>query len=178
CRLHFVRAADFADHDDGIGIRIFVEHLEDVHVLEPVDGIATNAHGRRLPQPEFGDLGNGFISERARTADYTNAALAVNMTGHDADLDFVGRDQARADGSKQQRLLVFSTHAISQGQHVTHLYAFRDADDEVQVGIHRFPDGVSRPGRRYVNDGNRCPGCIAGVFHGTINGDALEIFAG
>jgi hypothetical protein len=46
-RVGFVRAADFADHDDRFGIRMVVEHAHDADVLQAVDRAATDADCRR-----------------------------------------------------------------------------------------------------------------------------------
>jgi hypothetical protein len=101
----FIGTADFADHDHGIGVGVVVEGLHHVDVLETVDRVATNAHGGGLAQADFGQHGHGFVRQRARTRHHTDAALAVNVARHDADLDFVGRDDAGAVGAQQQRLL-------------------------------------------------------------------------
>jgi hypothetical protein len=45
CGFRFVGPADFADHDDRIGIRIGVEQAHDVDMLQAVDRIAADAHG-------------------------------------------------------------------------------------------------------------------------------------
>src|SRR5690606_22775901 len=70
--VHFVRAANFTDHHNGIGVRIFVEHLEHVDVLQAVDGVATNTHGGRLAKAKFSQLSNCFVRERTGTADHAD----------------------------------------------------------------------------------------------------------
>src|SRR5690606_3223090 len=84
--VDFVRPANLADHDDGVGVGVLVEHLEHIDVLQAVDGIAADAHGTGLAQAKLGDLCHGFIGQRAGTADDADAALAVDVAGHDADL--------------------------------------------------------------------------------------------
>jgi hypothetical protein len=49
-RVGLVRAADLADHDDRIGVRIVVEQAHDVDVLQAVDRVAADAD-RRLDWP-------------------------------------------------------------------------------------------------------------------------------
>ena len=66
-RFGFVGSANFADHDHGIGVGIFVESAHHVDVLQAVDGVATNTDRRRLAQTDFGQLCHGFISQSART---------------------------------------------------------------------------------------------------------------
>jgi hypothetical protein len=65
----FVRAADFANHDDGVGVRIVVEGLHHVDVLQAIDRVATDADGAGLAQADFGQLRHGFIRQRAGAAD-------------------------------------------------------------------------------------------------------------
>src|SRR5690606_17796540 len=57
----FVGAANFTDHDNGVGVGIFVEHLQYVDVLQTIDGVTTNADGRRLAQAQLGQLSHGFV---------------------------------------------------------------------------------------------------------------------
>ncbi len=178
----FVRAADLADHDDRIGIGVVVERPHDVDVLETVDRVATDAHRAALAQPEFGDLRHRLVSERARARDDADATLAVNVSGHDADLDFIGRNQAGTVRPEQQGLLatgrLLVLHAVAHQQHVLHGNALGDADRQIEIGLHRLPDGGSRACRGHIDDGNRgARGCL-GVGHGAVNGNALEIFAG
>src|SRR5690606_9274348 len=44
--FRLVGTADFADHDDGIGVGVVVEGLHHVNVLEAVDGVTTDTDGR------------------------------------------------------------------------------------------------------------------------------------
>ena len=60
-----VGSADFANHDDGVGIGVVVKGAHHVDVLEAIDGVATNTNCRRLAQTDFGQLRHGFIGERA-----------------------------------------------------------------------------------------------------------------
>src|SRR5690606_31376666 len=115
---------------------------------------------------------------RAGTADYADTTLARDVTGHDADLELVGRNETGAVGAQQQGLLVFSAHAVAHHQHVTDGDAFRDADDQVQVGVDRFPDGVSCACGRHVDDGDRRPGFGLRFLDGGIDRHTFEVLAG
>src|SRR5215213_8944816 len=95
-RVGLVGAADLADHDHRVGARIVVEELHHVDVLEPVDRIAADADRARLAEADLRELRDRLVGERAGAADDADPALPVNVPGHDADLDLVGRDQARA----------------------------------------------------------------------------------
>ena len=48
CSVDFVRSADFADHDDGIGVGVVVKQLEHINVLQAIDWIATDTNSTRL----------------------------------------------------------------------------------------------------------------------------------
>ena len=50
-------AADLADHDDRLGLRVVVEHLQHVDVLKPVDRVAADADAGRLPEAELASAG-------------------------------------------------------------------------------------------------------------------------
>ena len=105
-----VAAADLADHHHGVGVRIVVEQLEHVDVLQAVDRVAADADRGRLPEAELGELPDRFVGERSRARHDADAALLVDVAGHDADLDLVGRDDAGTVGAEQQRLLPL--HAV------------------------------------------------------------------
>ncbi len=51
-------------------------------------------------EADLGELGDRFVGQRAGARDDTDASLAVDVTGHDADLDFVRRDQTGAVGAE------------------------------------------------------------------------------
>src|SRR3989344_2328484 len=178
----FVRAADLANHDDGIGVRVVVERLHDVDVLEAVDRVTADAHGAGLTQAEFGQLSHGFVRQRAGARDHADATLAVDVAGHDADLDLFGRDQAGAVGAQQQGLLAagrfLGLHLVAHHQHVAHGDAFGDGDDQVQVGLDGFPDGVSGTSGRHVDDGHGGAGLLRRFLHRSVDGDVRELLAG
>ena len=50
----------------------------------------------RLAEAEVRELPDGFVGERAAAAHDADGALLVDVAGHDADLAFLGRDDAGA----------------------------------------------------------------------------------
>jgi hypothetical protein len=178
-----VGAADLADHDDGVGFRIVVEGLHHVDVLQAVDRVAADADRAGLAQADLGELRHGFIGERAGARDDADAALAVDVAGHDADLDLVGRDQAGAVGAQQQRLLAalgfLGLHLVAHFQHVAHRDAFGDADRQVQVGFDGFPDRRGGARGRHVDHGHGGAGLLLGGFlHRGEDRDVEDLLAG
>ena len=95
----FVVAADFADHDDGAGVRVLFEFFQYVTVFEAVDGVAADADAGGLAQAHVGDLLDGFVGEGAGAGDDADVAFAVDVAGHDADFDLAGGDDAGTVGA-------------------------------------------------------------------------------
>ncbi len=140
-----------------------LNRLHHVDVLQAVDRVATDADGARLAEADLGELGRRLrtvsVPERLDDAD---AALAVDVARHDADLDFIGGDEARAVGAQQQRLLAtlgfLGLHAVAQFEHVADGDAFGDADGQVQVGLDGLPDGGGSARGRHVDHADRGAG--------------------
>src|ERR1700678_3197680 len=95
------RASNFADQDDGLRSGILIEQLERVDMGGADDGVAADADRRGLPNPALGELIDSFVSEGSGAGDNAHAALLVDTAGHDADLGFPGRNNARAVGPDQ-----------------------------------------------------------------------------
>ena len=87
CRLLSI-AADFADHDDRLGVGIVIEELKSVDKCRPNDGIPTNADRGRLSDATQGKLVNSFVRERPRAGNNSDIPLLMNAAGHDANLAF------------------------------------------------------------------------------------------
>jgi hypothetical protein len=177
-RHFFVVAADLADHHDRIGFIVFVEELQYVDVLQAIDWITSDPNSARLPQSQLGQLSHCLVRQRAGTRDDADTALAVNVARHDADLQFVGRDRARAIRTKQQRAFGVLTHLIAHYDHIAHGNAFGDADNEVEIGVDRFPDRVRSARRWNVDHRNVGAGLLLRFHDGAEDRNTLEIFAG
>src|SRR6185503_8054227 len=174
-RGFLVRAADLANHDDGLGLRVVVEHLHHVDVLEPVHRVAADADAARLAETELGELPDRFVGERAGARHHADRPALVDVARHDADLDLVGRDHAGAVRSHQQRALAF--HAVLGADHVAHRDALGDADHQVQVRVDGFVDRRCRERRRHVDHGDVSPSLRFRVLDRAENRNALEILA-
>src|SRR5437660_894500 len=93
-RALFRRAADLADHQNGLGLWVGFKEFEDVDERRARNRIAADADTGRLPQAQARQLPNCFVGERAATADDANGSGFVNVTGHDADLALARSNQA------------------------------------------------------------------------------------
>src|SRR2546429_5370819 len=166
-------AADFADQNNGVRVRIVGEKLDGVEKCRANDGIAADANARGLADAELRQLMDGFVGERAAAADDANVALLVDTAGHDADFAFAGGDDARAVRTDETRFLEIDdggdTHHVKGGN------AFGDADDERELGVRGFEDGVGGVRRRNKNDGGVCAGSFRGVSDGVEDG-AFKMF--
>src|SRR6185437_13307170 len=98
------------------------------------------------------------------------------MAGHDADLDFVGRDHARTVGPEQKRVRL--AHPVPGLDHVAHRNALGDADHQVQARIDRLVDRRRGKRRRHVDDADGRAGRLFRLAHRPEDRDALEILAG
>src|SRR5438132_4482975 len=166
-------AADLADHNDGVGVRIVVEKLDGVEERGADDGIAANADAGGLANAELRQLMDGFVGERAAAANDADISLLVDAAGHDADFAFARGDDAGAVRADQARFL--EVHDGGYAHHVEGGDAFGDADDEGNFGVVGFQDGIGGVGRRNKNDGGVCDSGVRGVSDGVEDG-ALELF--
>src|SRR3990172_5875177 len=73
----------------------------------------------------------------------------MDVSGHDADLDFIRRDHAGAVGSEQPGAPAL--HPVLGAYHVAHRDALGNADHEIEVGVDRLVDRGSGERRRHVN---------------------------
>src|SRR5204863_2759056 len=81
----FFGAADLADHDDAVRVRIVIEHFDDVEVRGAVDGVAADADACGLADTAASELPHGFVGKRAAAGDDAHVTALVNVTGRDAD---------------------------------------------------------------------------------------------
>src|SRR6185312_8765301 len=78
-------------------------------------------------------------------------AAAMDVARHDADLAFTGRDHAGAIGADQPRL--GARERTLHFDHVQHRNAFGDANDQRDLRIDGFQDGVGGERRRHIDGG-------------------------
>ena len=74
-RLLLGGAADLADHQDRLGPRVVLEHLQQVDLVRADDRVAADADARRLRVAQVRELEDGLVGERAGAADDADALL-------------------------------------------------------------------------------------------------------
>src|SRR5215469_5486524 len=77
-------AANFANHDDAVGIGILIEHFNDVEMRRADDRIPADADASALPDTAFGQLPDGLVGERATAGNHANVAFLMNVAGCNA----------------------------------------------------------------------------------------------
>src|SRR6266478_2553921 len=165
-------ATDFADHNDGVRVRIIVEEPDGVEERRADDGITADADAGGLADAELRQLVDGFVGQRPAAADHADISLLVNAAGHDADLALAGRNDAGAVRADQTSFL--KVHDRRDAYHVYGGDAFGDANDERELGVGGFQDGIGGIGRRDKDHGGVCAGGFRGVGDGVEDG-ALEM---
>src|SRR5258708_25734453 len=109
-------AADFADQDDRMRIRVVIEQLNRIKEGRADDGIAADADAGGLSNAEARQLINGFVGQRSTPADDADIPLFVNPPGHDADFAFPRRDDAGTVRPDEASL--FEIHGCGDAHHV------------------------------------------------------------
>ena len=115
-----------------------------------MDRVAADSHRGGLSHAQLGDLVDRLVGERPRAADDSDAALLVDVPGHDPDLAFPGRDDPGTVGADEARRLALE-RALDL-HHVVDGNALGDADDERDLRRGRLEDRVRREGRRDEDD--------------------------
>src|SRR5579864_2362757 len=154
-------AANFADHNDRVRFLIFIEQFQRVDKVCPDDRISADPDRRRLANAALRQLEHGFVRQRARARHNADVSFFMNMSGHNADLGFAGRNDSRTIRPNQSRL-AFDLQVFIRPNHIQNRNAFRDANDQRHFGIDGFQQRVGRELRR--NKNNR--GVGAGLFFG------------
>src|SRR5579862_4993551 len=180
-------AADLADEDDGLRLRVVVEHLEHVEMGCAVDGVAADADAGALAVAAARERPHGLVSQGAGARDDADAAALVDVAGGDADaaaavrfLALAGRHEAGAIRADEPGLAAL--HGRFYFHHVLDRDAFGDRDYEVQPGVDSFEDGVGREWRRDEDDADGRPRLANGFGDGVEDRrlvlEALAAFAG
>src|SRR6056297_606201 len=154
-------AADFADHDDRLGLVIVEEPFQHVDMLGPLDRVAADADAGGLAKAHIGGLLDRLVGERARARHDADLATLVDMAGHDADLAGVRRDDAGAVGADQ--LGVRGFQRALDAHHVQNRDTFGDADDHFHLGVDRLEDRVGGEGRRDIDHRRVRAGLVPGL---------------
>ena len=150
-RVLLGRAADLADHDDRLGLRVGEEHLEHVDELGALDRIAADADRGGLAEARVGGLEHRLVGSVPERDTMPTVPGLKMLPGMMPILHSPAVIDARAVRPDQARL-----RAVERAldlDHVEHRDALGDADDERDLGVDRLADGVGGDRRRHVDHG-------------------------
>ena len=103
-RFLFGRAADLAEHDDGLGVGVGFEQLEAVDEARAGNRVAADADARGDADALLVQLVERLVGERAGAADDADRSAGLRDLGRDeADVALARRQQARAVRSEDAR---------------------------------------------------------------------------
>ena len=162
--LLLLGSADLADHHDGFGLRVVVEHGEHVHERRAGDGVAADADAGGLPDAAFRQLVDGLVGEVPLRETTPTLPAMWMLPGMMPTLVFAPRgDEARAVGAQEPRLLPFQV--AHHHRRIAYGDALRDADDERYAGVSGFEDGVGGERRRHEDERDVRAGLGDGLLH-------------
>src|SRR5262249_15991450 len=73
------RAADFANENHAVSLRVRVEQLDDIEMGGAIDRVATDADTGGLADTAASKLPDGFVRKRAAAGDHADVAFLVNV---------------------------------------------------------------------------------------------------
>mmetsp|Transcript_52783 Transcript_52783/g.115792 ORF Transcript_52783/g.115792 Transcript_52783/m.115792 type:complete len:241 (-) Transcript_52783:344-1066(-) len=144
-------AADFADHNNSLSLRILQKPLQAVNEVGSVERIPSDADTCGLSQSGHGCLMHRLVGESSRSADHTDLSLLMDVARHNSDLALTRLDDARAIGPNQPSLRLCHQRLLDLN-HVLLRDALRDAHNKRNLSIESLQDGGSGTRRRHVND--------------------------
>src|SRR5580700_6695312 len=185
----FRRAADLADHDQGLGRLIGKKHFQHLDEVSALYGIAADADRGGLAEPFLGGLEHRLVGQGAGTRDDADLAGLENIARHDADLAFAGGHDAGAIRPDQARFR--AAQRAFDLDHVAHRNAFGDAHDQRNLRrdrlgagfFPRFGDGIEHrqievrraafAGRHAADHFGAVSDCLLGMKGAVLAGEAL-----
>ena len=94
----FSGAADFTDHDDGVGVGIFIEQLQRIRVIGSDHRVAANPNTCGLSEAQCCQLTDSLISQSTWTGSHAHSTFFMNVSGHNADFALSWGDDAGTVG--------------------------------------------------------------------------------
>src|SRR5262245_15436911 len=174
--LLLLAAADLADHDHEVGVRVGLEARQDVDEATSHHRVAADPDDSALPDPEQPELLGDLVRQRAAAADDADPAGLEDLGGHDAHGRAAGADDPGAVGADQG--LVAALELGVDAEHVVGRDALGDADDQVDAAVEPLQDRVGREARRHEDHGG-VRGCrLDRVVDGVEDRDGIDRMAG
>ncbi len=168
----FGGAADLADEEDGECVGVCLKEFQDVDEVHVLDGVAADADGGCLSDAGVRELERRLIGEGAGARDEPDMSGLCDAGRGDAEFCLIRRQESRAVGAEEAGL--FALHVAAHLDHVEDGDVLGDADDQRELCVDGFHDGVGGKTRGDVDDGGVRAGCLNGISDGVVDGDALD----
>ena len=139
--LFFGIATDLPAHHDTLGLRVVEEDLEAIDKVGAIKGITTDADAKSLAESGLGGLVDGFVSKSTRSGNNTDLSSLMDVTGHDADLALLGRDDARAVGTDESGFVLLDESRLDS-DHILGGDTFSNTYSKRNFGFDGVKDGV------------------------------------
>src|SRR5204862_527816 len=145
-RLLFLVAADLADEDDQLGLRVGLEAPKHVDERRSRDGIAPDPDDGRVAEPELGELVADLVGQRPGAGDEADRPFAEDLARDDPDVRLSRGEHARAVRADHGH--AFAPDIRVGQEHVVRRDVLGDADQGADAGVDRFVDRVRRESGR------------------------------
>src|SRR5262249_2026638 len=100
-------STDFTDHHNAMRVLILIEKADRIYEGRDDDRIATNSNRGGLADLSFRELSDRFVGEGSAAGNDSDIAFQMNVARHDSDFALPRRNDSRAVGSDETRLLTF-----------------------------------------------------------------------
>ena len=172
--IGFSAAADFADHQDTFGFRVFEEHLQAIDKVGAVDRVTADTDTGGLTQTIGSRLVHSFVCQGAGAGYDADLAALVDVTRHNADLAFARCDHTGAVGADQARF--GALQGAFDFHHVQNRNTFGDADRQRNFRVDGLEDRIRRKWWRDIDHAGVGTGFFTCIAHG-IEYRQVEVFA-
>lgn len=113
----FRLSSDFADHYDALSLGVHNKLLKNIDEVGTIEGVPSNTDDGGLSEACLSSLINSLIGECSGSADNTDLSSLVDVSGHDADLAFIGLDDTWTVGTDYSGLFL-GTEGVLDLDHI------------------------------------------------------------
>ena len=162
-RIHFLRATDLPDHDDGFGLGVVLKGTQHGDKISAIDRVATDTHRGGLPHAQLRHLLYRLIVQGTGTRHHADTAGAIDVRGHNANLAGVRGDDTRRIRADNNGMLV--SGITLDLDHVLHRNTVSNHHHHADTGLQRFHNGIGRKRWRHKYAADICPGFCNRLMH-------------
>src|SRR3990172_4967835 len=146
CGALFCISPDLADHDNRVGLSVLFKHLQEVNKVCPIDRVSADSDACRLPKTGLCDLPDRLIGKGSAPRYHADPPFFMDKARHDPDLALLRVDDPGAVRPYEPAL--FSCHEPFGLDHIHHRDPLGNTDDQGDLRLYRFHDGICGKWRR------------------------------